>query len=124
MIEEIVNREMGALGIPYQYWEFEDLGDGIPDCYYVGEKLEDPSTQEDGRESGTFVLSGWSKSPSGQQGLAESHKAIKARFKAPLHVRTAAGAVVVEYSGTTHVPSDAEGVHRLETNLNYYEWSV
>ena len=124
MIEEIVNREMEALGIPYQYWEFENLGDGIPDCYYVGEKLEGPSSQEDGRESGTFILSGWCKAPAALQELRRFQRAVKDRFRDPLRVRTVAGAVVVEYSGTTHVPSDAEGVHRLETNLNYYEWSV
>lgn len=124
MIEEIVNREMAALGIPYQYWEYEDLGDGIPECYYVGEKIEDPSVQEDGCASGTFVLSGWSTAPGAVEALVGYQRKLKARYGSPVHVKTDVGAAVLEYSSTAHVSSDVEGVHRLETNLNYHEWSV
>ncbi|MEG1906849.1 MAG: hypothetical protein RR178_05225 [Gordonibacter sp.] len=122
MIEAIINAQMEALWIPYQYWEYADVGEGIPDVYFVGENIEDPVAQEDGRVSGLFVLSGWSYR--GLAPLQEHQKAIKRRFMEPQRVATGDGAAVVEYSHASGIPSDIEGLCRLEINLNYYEWSV
>lgn len=120
MIRQAVNDLMDSLGIPYMFWEYQ--ADEIPGCYFVGEELEDPATQEDGCISGAFVLSGWS-----HQGLPILHdyqRLLKRSLVEPLRVRTDDGAVVIEYSHSTGVPSDAEGVCRLEINLKYHEWSV
>lgn len=120
MIRKAVNDLMSSLAIPYMFWEYE--ADEIPGCYFVGEEMEDPATQEDGCVSGTFVLSGWSRK--GLPILHDHQSLVKRRLKEPLHVRTDEGAVVIEYSHSTGVPSDVEGVCRLEINLKYHEWSV
>ena len=118
MIRETINDQMEQLGIPYEFWEYS----GDARCYFVGEELEAPQSQEDGCQGGTFVLSGWSRI--GLPALHDFQRLVKRRFSAPLSVRTDAGAVYIEYSHTTSVPSDVEGVCRLEINLNYKEWSV
>lgn len=124
MIEEVINEEMEALGIPYQLMEYRDTGQGIPDCYYVGENLEDPVSSEDGGVSGAFILSGWSKSPASLSELFKKNGLIKARFMRPVRIKTDAGAVVLEYASSAVIPCDADGVARIETTINYHEWSV
>lgn len=106
MIRQAVNDLMDSLGIPYMFWEYQ--ADEIPGCYFVGEELEDPATQEDGCISGAFVLSGWS-----HQGLPSLHDyqrllKLQSRGNRSASEQTM-GAVVIEYSHSTGVPSDAEG---------------
>lgn len=120
MILEAINREMDALGVPYQYWEFFEP----PDVYAVGELLEDPSTSEDGSQRGTLVVSCWSKHFVGIDPLLDIKDKVRRRYTPDRRIRTDEGAVVIEYSHASAVPSDAEGVARLDITLNYAEWSV
>lgn len=124
MIKEAVNELMESLGLPYQYWEYQDTGDGIPGCYFVGERMPDPDPDEDGGESGSFVLSGWSRS--GLDLLDEAEALIKGRLNHPgdLRMQDGLGSCVMWYSHASDVPSDAEGVCRVEFTINYTEWSV
>lgn len=118
MVLETIRSHMEEMGIPYQFWEF----DGHEDLYFVGETIENPASQEDGRESGLFVLSGWSFV--GLARLMDSVDRIKARYRDPVHVATPFGAVVLEYSHSVNVPVDVEDVCRIEVNINYAEWSI
>lgn len=124
MVRETVNGVMERLGIPYQYGEYEDVGDGIPDCYFVGLCQELPVSDESGMQGGQFVLSGWGKTPEALATLLTHCKTLRAEFDRPVHVSGEGGAVVLEYSRANEVPSDAEGVHRIEINLDYHEWRV
>lgn len=125
MIREVINDQMAELGIPYQFGEeFEDVGEGIPDCYYVGSCSESPLATESAMQSGQIVLSGWSKTLATYADLIEYQKRIKTRFFSPVHFRTDKGAAVLEWSHENVIPSDVENVHRREAYLNYYEWSV
>lgn len=121
MILEAVNGLMDGLGIPYMYWEFEYDGD-LPDLYFVGENIESPAMQEDGMQAGDFILSGWSRS--GPQPLIDAKRAIRRKTGGmPLVVNGDGGSVAIEYSHAIGVPSDVEGVCRLEIHINYHEWS-
>lgn len=125
MIREVINDQMEALGIPFQYGEeYEDLGDGIPDCYYVGWCSESPLATESLMQSGQLVLSGWSKTPGAYADLIAFQERLKAQFFGPVHFKTDKGAAVLEWSHESIIPSDVENVHRREAYLNYYEWSV
>lgn len=125
MIKEAVYLLMKQKGIPYQYEEFRDVGEGIPDCYFVGEAVEAPTISESGICSGTFILSGWAKTPAAKADLLAYQERIKRDFMDPVHFSDEKlGAAVISYSFTTDVPSDVEGVTRREINLTYSEWSV
>lgn len=124
MIKSVVNDLMGSLGLNYQYWEFEDIGEGIPSCYFVGERVPSPVDDEGGSESGDFILSGWSRS--GLTDLDAAESALKALLNAPggdYRVTNDDGACVVWYSHTVDVPSDVDGMCRVEMTLGYREWS-
>ena len=125
MIKEAIFKLMQEKGIPYQYEEFQDVGEGIPDCYFVGEAVESPTSDESGICAGTFILDGWAKTPAASADLLEHQERIKRDFMQPVHFSDEElGAAVICYSFTTDVPSDAEGVTRREINLTYSEWSV
>lgn len=119
MIREIINEQMESLCIPYWFGEYGE--DPPPKCYFVGEDLESPNMQEDGRTSGLFILSGWSYQ--GTPILSDYQRILKRRFN-ELRVSSDEGAVVINYSHAVFTPGDVEGVCRIEVNLNYYEWSV
>lgn len=124
MIKEIVNELMESLGLAYQYWEYEDLGDGIPDCYFVGERMPDPVYDESGSEGGTFVVSGWSSS--GASPLDAAEESIKRALEGPGGDVRRSGdgwACAVWYVQALDVPSDVDGRCRVEYTLGYREWS-
>lgn len=120
MIKEVVNERMGALGLPYAYWEYRSMRGKPATLYFVGERIEAPQTQEDGARSGTFVLSGWSRN--GIAPLDEAEEKIRAEFD-DMRVSSALGACTVSYSHASEVPSDVEGMCRVEFTLDYKEWS-
>lgn len=125
MIREVINDQMESLGIPFQYGEeYEDLGDGIPDCYYVGRCSPSPLASESPMQSGQLVLSGWSKTIEAYDDLVGFQERLKAFFFSPVRFKTDKGAAVLEWSHENVIPSDVENVHRREAYLNYYEWSV
>lgn len=112
---------MQQMGIPYQYGEFRDLGDGIPDCYFVGEAIETPTVDESGIVSGTFVLDGWAKTPAAHALLIEHQERIKRDLMRPVHVSNGMGAAILSYSRSLDVPSDVENVTRCEIDITYSE---
>lgn len=119
MILEVMKEQMDALGVPYQYGEFCEP----PNAYVVGECIESPMTSES-CESGSFVLGLWSKHFVGIGPLLDIRDALRARFGRGVRIADDRGAVVIEYSHATQVPSDVDGVWRIEVNLNYTEWRV
>lgn len=124
MIKEVVSSLMESLGLPYMYWEFEDTGDGIPGCYFVGERLPDRIGDESPGEGGTFVVSGWSSV--GLDPLDEAEAAIREALSAPGGDLRRSGdgwACAVWYMQAQDVPSDVEGRRRVEFTLGYEEWS-
>ncbi len=117
MIKEIVSERMDSLGLPYAYWEFPREDEPV---YYVGERIEAPQRQEDGARTGTFVVGGWSYE--GVSLLDDAEPAIRDAF-GDLRVRNALGTCCVSYSHTAGVPSDVEGIARVDHTLDYIEWS-
>lgn len=124
MIKEAVYQLMRQRGVPYQYGEFRDVGEGIPDCYFVGEAVEIPTIDEGGMVSGTFVLNGWAKTPAAHAALIEHQERIRRDFMEPVHVSNDMGAAVIAYSHAIDVPSDVENVMRCEVNLTYSEINI
>ncbi|MEG0991345.1 MAG: hypothetical protein RSN88_10830 [Gordonibacter sp.] len=124
MIKSVINDLMESLDLPYQYWEYEDLGEGIPSSYFVGERMPDSVGDESGGEGGMFVLSGWSRG--GLVPLVSAESAIKAVLDAPggdVRFAGEGGACVVWYLQSQDIPSDVEGMCRMEVTLGYREWS-
>ena len=119
MIYEVVKEQMDALGVPYQYGEFYEP----PNTYAVGECIESPVISES-CASGSFILGLWSKPFVGLTPLLDIRDTLRARFGNGVRIADERGAVVIEYSHAMQVPSDVDGVWRLEVNLNYTEWRV
>lgn len=120
MIKEVVDERMGAIGLPYAYWKYKHMHGKHDPLYFVGERIEAPQTQEDGARSGTFVLSGWSRN--GIDPLDKAEEKIRDEFD-DMRVSNALGTCTVNYSHASEIPSDVEGMCRVEFTLNYTEWS-
>lgn len=121
MILEAVNAIMESLDLPYMYWEYEFNGDEPP-LYFVGERIESPATSEDGKRSGQFIISGWSRA--NLSPLLSADAAIRRAMFETIRASGHSGCAVIEYSHSSDIPSDVEGLCRMEIYLNYNEWSV
>lgn len=118
MIKEVITAKMAALGFPYAYQEYPREEE---QAYFVGERLELPQTQEDSARKGTFIISGWSYE--GLSPLDDAEDILKKAFD-DLRVRDQLGTCCVGYSHTAEVPSDVEGLCRMDYTLDYTEWST
>lgn len=113
---------MRQIGIPYQYETYHTDGK-LPDPYFVGHCSSTPNLNEDGKLSGTFLLTGtstsWSK-------LEDAHKQILLAFPRVSGLRGGGDGYLlfINYANAIAVPTDDAKIKRMQINLNYQEWSV
>lgn len=112
-------QQMSQLEIPYEFWEWTD---DVPTEYWIGEFLEEPTDTEDGKRSYTFVLTGTTRGSF--LGLEQTRQKIEKHFRHGITDADANRGIAVHYSNATPLPTDAEGIRRLEINLSVTEWKV
>ena len=118
---KFINEQLEAIGVPYEFGEWSS---DVVYPYFVGEITEEPTMTEDGQESSTMLLTGFTRN--GYMELETIKEKIKRHFH-PIHgLRGWIGdnAVVVFYEGSFYVPTDEADLKRIQINLQIKEWKV
>lgn len=118
---EYIKNLLRGIGIPYEFMEWTE--DEVPDCYFIGEYIEDPSAthEENGHQETTFILRGFTRK---EWVLLEQAKAkIKANV-AKTDVLDDGSGIVVSYHNATPVRTGDMALKSIKINLNIQEWRV
>ena len=107
------------LGIPYEFMEWtQELS--VP--FFVGEYTEIESSNEDGLEEGTFILTG--TTTNNYMELESVKEQIKNYFgyEGITVILESGSAIAVSYSTAFSIPIDENEMRRIQINLNIKEW--
>lgn len=120
---KFISDGLTAASINYEFGEWAT--NPVPDPYFVGEYIESPSTNEDGLQEATFILTGTGRS----SWLAlEQAKAIIEQLFNQISGKTAilpnGNGIAVFYSDSSIVPTGDAELKRIQINLSIKEWSV
>lgn len=118
---KFINEQMEALNIPYQFGEWASKT--VPDTYFVGELMDEPTTTEDGAEVSAFLLTGFNRG--GQYITLETvKKQIKQHFNkvVGLSAKTESGSINVAYENSFYIPSGEADIKKIQINLKIKEW--
>lgn len=118
MVLEFIKEQMDDLNVPYRFWEW--TGEP-PETYFVGEFTETGGNSEDGAIEGEITLSGFTRGTYAD--LDALRDKIYLRFRNGERTVKNGKGVVVTYSHAMTVPSDLEGVKRMNIYLSTFEWS-
>lgn len=118
MVLEFVKEQMDELEVPYRFWEW--AGD-VPETYFVGDYTETGGDSEDGLIEGEVTLSGFTRGTYAD--LDALRDKIYLRFRNGERILKDGKGAVITYSHAMTVPSDLEGVRRMEIYLTTFEWS-
>lgn len=112
---------MEGMGIPYEFMEWNS---GLPpDCYFVGEYIENPSEtkEEDGHQETTFVLRGFTRQS--WMLLEQAKWKIEKNVTKTAILDDGSGIAVFYESGMPVTTGDPE-MKSIKINLNIQEWKV
>lgn len=112
---------MQGVGIPYAFMEWTE--EEIPDTYFVGAYLENPSMtlEENGHQETTFILRGWTKEE--WIALEEYKGKIEKTFMKTAILDDGTG-VAIFYESAIPVPTYTDGWKSIKINLKIQEWKV
>ena len=117
---EYMKNLMQSMGIPYEFmrWNIEP-----PECYFVGEYLESPSTvrEESGKQDSTFILRGFTR---GSWLQLEQYKATIEKNCARTAILADGSGIAVFYDSSTIVPTMDNELKSIKINLSIQEWRV
>ena len=118
---KFISEQLEAIGVPYEFGEWSSE---VVYPYFVGEITEEPATTEDGQESSTMLLTGFTR------GEYLELETIKEKIKRHFHpVHGLRGwiddnAIVVFFDGSFYVPTGEADLKRIQINLQIKEWKV
>lgn len=118
---KFISEQLEAIGVPY---EFGQWSSEVVYPYFVGEITEEPTATEDGQESSTMLLTGFTR---GEYLELETIKEKIKRHFHPVHgLRGWVGetAIVVFFDGSFYVPTGEADLKRIQINLQIKEWKV
>lgn len=115
----VVNDQMENLGLVYEFGQMTKRPVQYP--YWVGDYTEPEGMTEDGKETPTIILTGFSR---GKHITLEQQKSIiKDHFRHGVSVITASGsAVVIYYGGSFPIPLEDEELKKCQVNLTIKFW--
>lgn len=117
---KFINEQMTAIAVPYEFMQWTSA---VTYPYFVGEITEDPTTTEDGRESSTMLLTGFSRG--NYIDMETIKEKIKSHFSPVYGARgqTDSGATIaVFYDGAFYVPTGEADLKKIQINLKIYVW--
>jgi len=113
---EIVNNELLAVGIRYEYGEFEGNDIALP--YMVGAYSEDDFVFENNSTEGGFVLAVFGASEFELVTLTQKVKDVFTDFRYPFD----GGMVYIEYTRKLPLQSGTKGITKNEIHLDVRYW--
>lgn len=114
-----ITKCLEELRIPY---EFEEWTQDLSFPFFVGEYTEIEPMNEDGLEEGTFILTG---TTTGKYMELESVKELVKNYfgvDGIVAILESGSGIAVSYETSFPVPTDEQGLHRIQINLNVKEW--
>lgn len=104
--------------VPYEYMTWKS---DIRFPFFVGEYSEIEPVNEDGYLESNFMLTGTTNNNASELELAK--EAIRKTFgDACTDILPSGSAISVSYAGAMPLPSEDEGIYRLQINLKIQEW--
>ncbi len=116
-IPEAVNSLISELGLNYEYEEYTKSPPVYP--YWVGEFQETESMTEDGLETGSFILTCFSRE-SWQQ-IEEEKTMLRSATKYGRTIRSADDACVIFYSDSFNLPQESD-LKKCQVTLKIKFW--
>lgn len=118
---EYIKKLMNTIGVPYEFMRWNS--GAPPDCYFVGEYIETPSTtrEENGHQESTFILRGFTRN---DWLLLEQAKAKIEANVAKTAILDSGSGIAVFYESASPVPTGDADLKSIKINLNIQEWRV
>lgn len=119
---QFINEQMNILAVPYEFGEWSS---NVQYPYCVGEINEEPTTNEDGFEQSTLLLTCFNR---GSKGVLLGLEEIKAKIKKHFHPiygirgKTHDCAFAIFYDGAFYIPTNEAELKKLQINLVIKEW--
>lgn len=116
---KFMNSQLSIIGIPYEFGEWTSV---VKYPYFVGEITEDSTDTEDGSETSTFILTGFTRGKYIE--LERMKSIIKKHFNHinGLCAKTDSGSIAVFFDGSYYVPTGEADLKRIQINLAVKEW--
>lgn len=110
----ILKNEMERLNIPYTYdsWDNE-----VELPQFIGEILETPTVDEDGKSEYSFILTGYATTYSYLFDVADL---LKSNYKQSAIVN----GIVIKYDNANPVDNGTDDLKQLQITLKIKKWSV
>ena len=117
---DYIKNRLQAAGIPYA---FKDWEESIPDYYFVGDYIENPSPtrEENGRQTSTFILRGFTRL--GWLPLHAAKEVIEAKLPATDILPDRSG-ICISYSTAIPVPTADPDIKSIKIDFIVDEWMV
>lgn len=112
-----LKNEFKRLGIPYSY---DEWGKDVELPYFVGDLIEVPTFNEDGKREFTFTLTG--DDVDTYTNLYKVTEILKKEYKQSKTIMLDNGLIKIIYNKTINVPIDNERIKRVETEFTIYLW--
>ena len=112
---------MQSIGVPYSYMEWAEKE--LPETYFVGSYLENPSItlEENGHQETTFILRGWT---GGSWLGLETYKEKIEKNLMKTGILADGTGIAVFFDSAMPVPTGVEGWKSIKINLKIQEWKV
>ena len=110
----IMNDELEEMNIPYTF-DTWDKDVALPQ--FIGEIVEEPTVDEDGKNEYSFILTGYATKYSYLFEVAEK---LKEKYKMSAIVK----GVVIKYDNLITVDNGTDDVKQVQITLKIKEWSV
>ena len=110
----IIKDELEKMNIPYTF-DTWDKDVALPQ--FIGEIVEEPTVDEDGKNEYSFILTGYATKYSYLFEVAEK---LKEKYKMSAIVK----GVVIKYDNTTTVDNGTDDLKQVQITLKIKEWSV
>lgn len=117
---EYIAKRLKAADIPYA---FKDWEESIPDYYFVGDYIENPTPtrEENGRQTSTFILRGFTRL--GWLPLHAAKEVIEAKLPVTDILSDGSG-ICISYSTALPVPTADPDIKSIKIDFTVDEWMV
>ncbi len=112
-----LKNEFKSLKIPYSY---DEWGKDVELPYFVGDLIEVPTFNEDGKREFTFTLTG--DDVDTYTNLYNITEILRREYKQSKTIMLDNGLIKIIYNKTINVPIDNERIKRTETEFTIYLW--